>query len=102
MAELQLDELRHFARALGLAAEQADEVVGALHGVNTQLTFISNYSMQEAKRLLVRSAFGAFRPRPTDQQVYDATPDDCWRCDATEGQGPLGLCAPCLADLVQR
>ena len=47
------------------------------------------------------------RPRPRsdaycygeDDEEFDLTPWDCWRCDATAATSDLGVCDACLADL---
>lgn len=36
-----------------------------------------------------------------DALPFDLNPDDCWRCDAAVSTTELGLCAECLATLVE-
>lgn len=38
---------------------------------------------------------------PPDMRDYDDEPGYCWRCDAREGAGDIGLCGPCHTDLVE-
>jgi hypothetical protein len=39
---------------------------------------------------------------PEDSAPYDRHPGRCWRCDAADADGQLGLCADCRVDLVAR
>lgn len=34
-----------------------------------------------------------------DAMSHDYGPDRCWRCDSSEAESEIGLCAPCLVDL---
>jgi len=124
MREAQFERLRNYAEAIGLPRTRADEVM--VHLVARRQR-VESYEAVARQCLMAEVAYrvGAFDMGlgslvassinaaaaiqavsgvlgNSDQMAYDASPDDCWRCDAKPADGALGLCTTCRRDLTEK
>lgn len=97
-----IDNLRNFAQTIGLMGARADDALARITELRPHLPQSEAFS--QARQLLMTEAIAARSPSfihvwLPDQIALDPSPDDCWRCDATVADGPLGLCTSCREDL---
>lgn len=118
-AETRIDEFRNRAVAIGVSAARAD-AMAAYYRLSIRLGLISESELRrrlcvaaiaEASRSAENAAsamracienYSHYVVTAQDQAVYDAHPDRCWRCDAVEADGDLGLCTSCRRDLTKK